>query len=256
MRQIDALLRLMPNDLIVESAAPQNGRELHNWDVVAPAMLFSAASCLLSLRWLAETPAPRREQDASILLRRLYEHVVCFAWIAANPETNAKRWVAYDYRYRLASDTELQRLGKAGLDAAQRAAFTAYRQANTDMPPLEQRAREADVYWLPKLAHHLDDRPNANRMFSLEDEYVSIYRSTSTNTHPSPRSLFAYVNPGFANARFRIGFSGVLDDADRFAYTIAPLVFATLLLMSEQVLGYPNADHVFAAFGSAQSAIA
>lgn len=248
MAQINKLLSLMPPEIVVESSAPQNGRELHNWDVVAPAMLFSAANCLLSLRWLAMTPPPRREQDASILLRRLYEHVVCFAWIAIDPAVHAKRWVAYDYRYRLATDLELQQLGKSGLDPAQRAAFAAYRQANQDMPSLDQRAREADTYWLPRLAQHLDGRPNGDRAFSLADEYTSIYRSTSANTHPSPRSLFDYVNPGFANGRFRIGFMPTLGDDDRYAYTLAPLTFATMLFISEQVLGYPKADHVFAAF--------
>ena len=62
MGQIDALLRLMPNDIVIESAAPQNGRELHNWDVVAPAMLFSAASCLLSLRWGGADQSVRRSR--------------------------------------------------------------------------------------------------------------------------------------------------------------------------------------------------
>lgn len=248
MAQIDRLLVLMPPEIVTDSSAPQEGRELHNWDVVAPAMLFSAANCLLSLRWLATTPVPRREQDASILLRRLYEHVVCFAWIAIDPPVHAKRWVAYDYRYRLATDTELQRLGKTAIAPTQRKSFEAYRQDNQDMPSVEARARDADTYWLPRLAHHSDGRPNAERAFSLADEYTSIYRTTSANTHPSPRSLFDYVNPGFATGRFRIGFMPTLQENDRYAYTLAPLTFATMLLVSEQVLGYPAADKVFAAF--------
>jgi hypothetical protein len=197
------------------------------------------------------TPVPRREQDASLLLRRVYEHVVCFAWIAIDPAVNAKRWVAYDYRYRLATDLELQRFGKPGLDPAQRASFEAFRQAHQDMPSLEQRAREADAYWLPKLAQHSDGRSDAERAFSLVDEYTTIYRPTSANTHPSPRSLFDYVNPGFATGRFRIGFIPTLREGDRFAYTFAPLTFATMLFNSEQVLGYPKSDDIFAAFHDA-----
>lgn len=251
MRQIDRLLALMPPETVVQSSGAQDGRELHNWDLVAPAMLFSAANCVLSLRWLAMTPVPRREQDASLLLRRVYEHVVCFAWIAIDPAVNAKRWVAYDYRYRLATDLELQRFGKPGLDPAQRASFEAFRQAHQDMPSLEQRAREADAYWLPKLAQHSDGRSDAERAFSLVDEYTTIYRPTSANTHPSPRSLFDYVNPGFATGRFRIGFIPTLREGDRFAYTFAPLTFATMLFISEQVLGYPKSDDIFAAFHDA-----
>lgn len=248
MRQIDRLLALMPNTLTVETTAPQDGRELHNWDVVAPAMLFSAANCLLSLRWLATTPVPRREQDASILLRRIYEHVVAFAWIAIDPERNARRWVASDYRYRLAIDDELRALGRDGLDPAQRASFQAYIQAHGQMPSVEQRADQADAHWLPRLAHHGDGRPNAERNFSLADEYTTIYRTTSANTHPSPRSLYAYVNPGGGAGRFAIGFMPNLTEEDRYAYTFAPLTFATMLVIAQQVLGYPTSDAVFAAF--------
>lgn len=248
MQQIDRLLGLLPNDLIVQTLEGTEGRELHNWDVVAPAMLFSAANCLLSLRWLAMTPAPRREQDASILLRRVYEHVVCFAWIAVNPAVNARRWVAYDYKYRLAADQELQRLGKAGIDPDTREKFEAFRHDYPPMPSVEVRAREADDYWLPKLAHHAQGHPRRERIFSLQDEYTAVYRSTSANTHPSPRSLFTYVNPGFAPGRFQIGFHPKLDEDDRYPYTMAPLVFATMLLVSEQVLGFPKAEAVFAAF--------
>jgi hypothetical protein len=253
MAQIDRLLGLMPPGTIsVQSAAPQDGRELHNWDVVAPAMLFSAASCMLSLRWLAMTPPPRREQDASILLRRVYEHVVSFAWIAIDPAPNAKRWVAYDYRYRLKIDDELRAMGREGLDPAARAGFEAYIQANRPMPSLDIRAMEADTYWLSKLARHTGERKGAERALSLRDEYTTIYRSTSANAHPTPRSLFAYVNPGGETGRFAIGFDMNLSEEDRFAYTFAPLTFATMLLISEQVLGYPNADEVFVAFGDAE----
>src|SRR5882724_3008374 len=78
MRQIDRLVMLVADPVTVTSTQPEP-RELHNWDLVGPAMVFSAASCLLSLRYLAEAAAPRRDQDAFVLLRRLYEHVVDFA---------------------------------------------------------------------------------------------------------------------------------------------------------------------------------
>ena len=89
--------------------------------------------------------------------------------------------------------------------------------------------------------------------FSLADEYTAIYRSTA-NTHPSPRSLFDYVHPGFASGKFRIGFALELDNDDRYTYTLAPLVFSTLLIIAEQVLGYPKADAVFPAFRMQQNA--
>jgi hypothetical protein len=256
MAQIDRLLGLMPRPISVQTSAAQDGRELHNWDVVAPAMLFSAASCLLSLRWLAMTPPPRREQDASILLRRLYEHVVSFAWIATDPAPNAKRWVAYDHKYRLKIDDELRAMGRDGVEPATRAAFEAYIQAHPPMPPLDQRATKADEHWLPILAKHTAEHKDKDveRTFSMRNEYTTIYRPTSANAHPTPRSLFSYVNPAGGAGKFSIGFDMNFNDEDRFAYTFAPLVFATMLLISEHVLGYPKADDVFAAFTDAARA--
>jgi hypothetical protein len=69
MRQIDRLIPLVgaPVTVTTQRAVPN---ELDNWDLVAPAMLFSATSCLVSLRWLAEARTPRREEDAIVLLRR------------------------------------------------------------------------------------------------------------------------------------------------------------------------------------------
>lgn len=248
MTEIDALLGLIPpGALKVESSAPAGGRELHNWDVVAPAMLFSAASCMLSLRWLATVPPPRREQDASILLRRVYEHVVSFAWIAIDPIAHAKRWVAYDYKYRLKLDDELQAMGASGLLPPARAGFESYIKSNIPMPPLNSRAEAADTYWRPRLAKHFPG--GISDRMSLKTSYSVIYRTTSANAHPTPQSLYSYVRAGTTTGSFDIGFDVNLTDVDRFAYTLAPLTFATMLLISEQVLGYPQAQGVFAAFG-------
>jgi hypothetical protein len=98
--------------------------------------------------------------------------------------------------------------------------------AERNEPSVEQRAEQADVPWLARLADLTDGRPNAERHFSLSDGYTTIYRTTSANTHPSPRSLYAYVNPGGAAGRFAIGFMPNLTAEDRYAYTFAPLSFA------------------------------
>ncbi|MBK7539974.1 MAG: hypothetical protein IPI49_32395 [Myxococcales bacterium] len=245
MAQIDRLLTLVPNKIVTKSDAPENGRELHNWNTIAPAIVLSAANCLLSLRCLAQTGPPRREQDANILLRRLYEHVVCFAWLAIEPNVNCKQWVAYDYRYRLIADEEMQQEGELGLSSEERANFEAYRSANKDMPNLLIRAREADNYWREKLL------ASAPKTFSLMSTYTAIYRFSSADAHPSPQSLFAYVNPGSAAGRFIIGGVTQLTNNDRHAYPLAPLIFAFLLLVAGKVLDYlemPTAADVLSAF--------
>ncbi len=111
MRQIDQLIPLAGATVTI-TTQQDVPNELHNWDLVAPAMLFSATSCLVSLRWLAEAQTPRRDEDAIVLLRRLYEHVVIFAWIAIDPARNAPRWVAEDYQHRLRADSDLARIAR------------------------------------------------------------------------------------------------------------------------------------------------
>ena len=235
-KQINNLLRLMPAEAIsVSSSGSLESRELHNWDVVAPAILFSAANCMLSLRLLAETLVPCREQDASMLLRRVYEHLVLFAWIAIDPETNAKRWVADDYKYRILIHDELK---CELLDATTYKAFVDYKTRNKTMPNLLVRATEADAHWLPQLRE---------KSPSLVFLYTTIYRAASANAHPTPRSLYAYVNPG-ATGKFAIGLNPQSPELNQSAYVCAPTTFAMMLLIAEKVLNFPSAAQVYKAF--------
>ena len=258
MRQIDRLLRLVGVPVTITSTQDEP-RELHNWDLVAPAMLFSAASCLLSLRYLAEAPAPRRDQDASVLLRRLYEHVVDFAWIAIEPTANAPRWVADDFYYRLKLDDDFVQLGRGALSAEKRQNYQAYVDAQRGLPQVLQRAEAADAYWSTRVEAHgtfpqvaapdgQDIVQTQNGRWSLRAAYAFIYRAGSSNAHPTPLSLFDYVWPGGAINTFTIGMNtGAMN---RYAYTMAPLIFAPMLLIAEQVLGRPSANDVYAAFGA------
>ena len=61
MVQIERLLRLVDFPIHVDSKVTPEPRVLDNWDVGAPAMLFSAANCLLSIRTRCTNPVlPRR----------------------------------------------------------------------------------------------------------------------------------------------------------------------------------------------------
>lgn len=258
MRQIDRLIRLVGEPVTITSTQVEP-RELHNWDLVAPAMLFSAASCLLSLRYLAEAPAPRRDQDASVLLRRLYEHAVDFAWIAIDPGTNAPRWVADDFYYRLKLDDDFVQLGRGALSADKRQSYQAYVDAHRGLPQVLQRAEAADRYWSTRIEQHgtfpqvaapdgQDLAQTQNGRWSLRAAYAFIYRAGSAIAHPTPSSLFDYVWPGGASGTFTIGMN--TGAVNRYAYTMAPLIFAPMLLIAEQVLGRPKANDVYAAFGT------
>lgn len=258
MKQIDRLITLVAQPVTVVSAHPEP-RELHNWDLVAPAMIFSAASCMLSLRYLAESPPPRRDQDAFVLLRRIYEHVVDFAWIAINPAEHAPRWVGDDLFYRLKLDDDFVKLGRGTLSPEKRAEYQAFVDAHAGLPQVIQRAEAGDDYWATRVESHgtfpkvaappgQDLAQTQNGRWSLRSAYAFIYRAGSANVHPTPLSLFDYVWPGGAPNTFTIGMSP--DGVNRFAYTLAPITFAMMLLIAEKALGNPTAAEVFAAFGA------
>ncbi len=74
-----------------------------------------------------------------------------------------------------------------------------------------------------------------------------IYRQGSAVAHPTPQSLQPYVAAVEGSGHFTIGLN-MNDNLDRFPYTFAPLVYATMLLVSGHVLGVPKADDVLGAF--------
>lgn len=250
MRQIDRLIPLVAAPVLV-TTIEQVPNELHNWELVGPAMLFSATSCLMSIRWLAESRMPRRDEDASVLLRRLYEHAVDFAWIAVNPPVNAPKWVADDLRHRLEADDDLKLVGAVGLTPAARTEYQAFIDKHGKMPGVSKRANQADQHWSVRLEGH-GTFPSArgqaqSELWSLRKMYVAVYRAASANVHPSPQSLRDFIWPGGTSNTFWIG-NDTGHQIERGPYTMAPLVFATMLLMTEQVLGRPNGDDVRAAF--------
>ena len=265
MVQAEKLLRVIPFPLEVSAPlANPHGASLDTWELVAPAMIFSAANCLLSIRYLAEANAPRREQDASVLLRRLYEHVVDFAWVCISPAEHSKLWTAKDLRSRITIDDELRRLGHSGLEQQVRQNFDNYARAIGKPPDLASRAIKADEHWSRVIPEHgtFPANPESNGSnkpfaqggyWSLRSLYVVIYRSASANAHPTPLSLNTFIHPSDIPGKFKVGFNAK-DQRDRFPYTHAPLIYAMMLLVAERVLGYPSSRDIYAAFATERMA--
>jgi len=247
-RQIDRLIPLVGSPVQVTTTQEEPNKH-ENWDLVAPAMLLSATSCLVSIRWLAESRLPLRDQDASVLLRRLYEHAVNFAWIAVDPAANTPRWVADDYRYRLRADDDLRLLGVPGLQPEERVEYDKFIERHRKMPNVAKRAAEADQYWSTRLAGHGIFPGIAGQtqsgMWSLRGMYAAVYRAASANVHPSPQSLEAFVWPGSTSNTFCIDADGPVYPE---SYTMAAAVFAVMLLLSAMELGRPNRADILAAF--------
>ena len=132
-RQSVSLVKLLGTSFGL-TTGPKQSDDCDNWELVGPALLFSAASCLTSILHLATMNVPRREQDASVLLRRLYEHAVDFSWIAIDATNHLKRWVADYYFYRLELEDEFVRLGQGEMTPEVRSRYEAYIAAVRGLP--------------------------------------------------------------------------------------------------------------------------
>ena len=104
-----ALFELVERSLEVEGDAggPQTA-----WPMVGPALLTHATSNLRSIVFRLRPDGAHN--DASRLLRSLYDHIVTFAWLAADPPTRLALWRKEDLEERLT--TGLARKVMRGLD--------------------------------------------------------------------------------------------------------------------------------------------
>jgi len=91
---------------------------------------------------------------------------------------------------------------------------------------------------------HLCDRMSRQ----LVHDALAMGLDGAPNAHPTPRSLLDYVWPGGSSNTFTIGINTCA--VNRFPYTMAPLIFAPMLLIAEQVLGVRKLHDVYAAFGA------
>lgn len=234
MHRLGQLISLAPGPYHGKSSMQPQPRELYNWEIVAPAMVFSAVSCALSLISLAGADAPRREQDAFVLTRRLFEHLIQFSWIAIDPTTHCKRWVDDDTFYRVKTHKRLNEIGKPQLDQTQMDELASL--PGKKLPNLLELTKEVAAHWDPILQ---TPRPDVG----FELIYAVIYPYSSLYAHPSPRSLSPYVVGVDADGTFRIGFDK-LGPVNYSAYTLAPTIMALLLLVSSRVQGFPKAVDV------------
>lgn len=176
------------------------------WSTGALARMADTVDSAMAL-WSADLPV-----DGEALLRLLYEQVVTFAWIAADPGPRYSRWFGdglwEDLRMHndavrsfgedVLSDDEVshtKRLLK--LDAEEPKATTCCgatkRRRRPDasllLPPVPDRAREADEYWAGRVRGlHAPGHP-----LSLRGLYVMCFRRASRSVHSALGGLDAYM---------------------------------------------------------------
>jgi hypothetical protein len=160
-----------------------------DWDVAGPAMLAAAGRHLRAIAHLKATfPSGVVSWQ---LVRSMFEYVATYAWIAAEPETRAKRWLKADYQQRLKLDDDLGSLGERLLDEQNRQRISEFGADITEMPgSLIDRTTQADQAWSDRFE---ELGPLTEDMRSFRRLYPLIYRNASRFTHPSSHVVAAFV---------------------------------------------------------------
>lgn len=120
------------------------------WPLVGAALLSHATSTMRSIVLLGPAGA---HTDASRLLRSLYDHIVTFAWLAADPGERLAVWRLEDIVQRLKAVREMAQAGEPILDDAARDEMQREVDAatRTTTPGLAAKALAADRYWAPRV---------------------------------------------------------------------------------------------------------
>ena len=152
------------------------------------ANLYTSAA-LLRLADMAEAVLvhmpQRRDLDAAASLRSMYELVVTVCWVFAAPEERKELWEGEALIQQLKLHNDLAAFGERLLDEREIQAGSSAR----GMPPLTERARQADEYW----SDRVDGLHPGDHLLSFRGLYIAVYRLGSQATHGSIASLLPYI---------------------------------------------------------------
>ena len=206
------------------------------WLLAAHGLLVHATSCLRSIVFrLGPVGA---HNDASRLLRSLYDHVVTFAWLASDPPALLPVWRKADLEERLKMDREVRAAGEqllADADRAQMERDVAGIEGST--PDLASKAIAADTYWAPRI-----EQFRSEGLGSFRGLYTILFRQHSGLVHATMRGI-NHVSVDLEPPRMRIVSEDVAPEGNG-PYGMATVVYGLGLLVAAEALGWPDATAI------------
>lgn len=209
-----------------------------DWNTAGPALIARATR---SLQAIATLQNGLFNADAAVVLRTMFEHVVTFAWLAADPPAHLPLWVKFDRQQRISADNDARAEGDPLLADEERAGFQ--QEINGcagTFPGLPARAHAADVHWSALLEQH----PGPRSRYSFRGMYRVLYRHASALTHVTPYGLHAFI----AGDRPNLIIGGELVPEEFNSFTLAPAVLGSGLVISGHALGWPSMEELDDAF--------
>lgn len=203
------------------------------WPFVGIALLSRATGVSGALLEVSD----EHSSDAGTLARSLYEHVVHFAWLAADPtEARLGEWRKVDLVQRLKADEDAADHGSALLEdrATMEAQVAAL--AGAERLVLADMAAEADKAWEEKV-----EEIEVGGLRSLRGFYAILYRHVSGTAHPGFRGINRVVTD-LSPVDRRVHLEKRSDEWSPFSTGV--IVYALALLIASEALGWPDRDEV------------
>lgn len=221
-----------------------------DWRVIRAAFLARIARTAEALSALVPLGA---RLDAMELVRNLLEHVVCLAWIAADPDARLELWLRRDYEGRIRFDEAVRdriakgtgpRWSELPLSQADRAHYARHVQrVRVKLPGIRDMCEEADEHWLPRYPAGL---ANHSRM-SFVSDYDYIYDAYSWMAHPRLTGLQAFWD---FQRQWTVVNAEETGDHSHDPIHMGQLLAGHGLLVSAMATGTPNVDNVIALLDS------
>lgn len=232
---------------LVEERLPlmvQTGQPPEPMRLIGPAMLARGAGTVQAIGKLAPLD---READAGVLLRVLLEHMITFAWLAADEENKRfALWLKGDSKQRLKMHNDLPSELDELLPAPLKALFDGIvGGVDGELPDLRALAQCADADWGPRLPGVLQPGVEWASFLGL---YRIVYRYLSGFTHAGLLSLNAVIKRGTVGGDI---VAMETHDGERSAVGLAPLVFGLGLYVSSEAQGWPERQTIDAIFNEA-----
>ena len=238
-RRAEALRRLVAGRLPAEHAVTGD----HDaWPLIGAALL---SRMTMTLAHIIHLMRYGQGVDAGTLVRSLYEHLLHFAWLAADPSAaRIEEWRKDDLQRRLTADEDARQRGAKLFTDEERARLREQVASMTgDRLRFDRLAEAADEAWAGKLpATGLGSPSEPNSFRGL---YAFVYRNYSGTAHPSYRGLNPVVQD-LGPQRYRVVLEGGYEGRGPFGQ--ATVIYALALYVAAASLGWPATTDVEAAF--------
>jgi Family of unknown function (DUF5677) len=231
---------------LVEKQLPlmvQLGHPPEPMRLIGPAMLARGAGTVQAIGELAPLD---RAADAAVLVRVLLEHVITFAWLAADEDHQRYgRWLKGDSKQRLTMHDDLPDIHGELLAAPQHATFSdVVERVDGELPNLRARAQRADADWAPRLPSVLQPGSDSACFLGL---YRVVYRYFSAFTHAGLISL----KPVIKSATIGADIVTMETSSAQSVVSMAALLLGLGLYVSSEAQGWPESTAIDAIFAEA-----